>query len=263
MAYFLDDVKKLYKSRLVLFALAILLVTVVIDPITQWQIYSQFGNPFMWWMFMNRGSGGTIFNTLYWFFPILLTGLVFFDESKTAIFGIIITKKKRSVYFLSKILSVFVVTFISLLSLFLLNLLLVHIVCPTNMEVRESLIPNAGTFADSLYQKSPFYEAVIYIVLHALAMALLSVLYLAIHMMIKLKNKYLAFILPPLVMYFLDYVTQIIANTYSITMILQPIVASTTSFMITGKNFIITFGVLIAIDIVCLFIGIERNRDAI
>ena len=48
----------------------------------------------MWWLFMNRTTGSTIFNTLYWLFPVLLTGLVFFDESKTAIYGIIITKKK-------------------------------------------------------------------------------------------------------------------------------------------------------------------------
>ena len=61
---------------------------------------------------MNRTTGSTIFNTLYWLFPVLLTGLVFFDESKTAIYGIIITKKKRCVYLCSKALSVFFVSFV-------------------------------------------------------------------------------------------------------------------------------------------------------
>ena len=83
------------------------------------------------------------------------------------------------------------------------------------------------------------------------------------HMIIKPKNKYLALILPPLIMYLFDYVTQLMAIRYSIAIILQPVVASATSFMITGKNFIITFGVLVAIVIVCLFIGSERNRDAV
>ena len=263
MAYFLTDVKKLYKHKLVILALTIIFVAAVIDPITMRREYEQFRNPFMWWMFMNRGAGSTIFNTLHWFFPVLLTGLVFFDESKTAIYGILITKKRRSTYFLSKALSVFVVTFFSLLCLFLLNLLLVYLVCPSDMAVEEYLIPKADTFAAHLYQKSPLYEAVIYNVLHALSMALLSTLYLAMHMIIKPKNKYLALILPPLIMYLFDYVTQLMAIRYSIAIILQPVVASATSFMITGKNFIITFGVLVAIVIVCLFIGSERNRDAV
>ena len=81
----------------------------------------------MWWLFMNRTTGSTIFNTLYWLFPVLLTGLVFFDESKTAIYGIIITKKKRWVYFCSKALSVFFVSFVSTLFLFLINLFLVYV----------------------------------------------------------------------------------------------------------------------------------------
>ena len=263
MAYFLTDVKKLYKNKLVILALTILFVAAVIDPVTMRREYEQFRNPFMWWLFMNRGAGSTIFNTLHWFFPVLLTGLVYFDENRTAIYGILITKKKRSTYFLSKALSVFVVAFFSLLCLFLLNLLLVYLVCPSDMAVKEYLIPKADTFAGHLYQKSPLYEAVIYNVLRALSIALLSTLYLAMHMIIKPRNKYLALILPPLVMYMFDHITQIMAITYSITIILQPVVASATSFMITGRNFIITFGVLIAIVIVCFLIGCERNRDIV
>lgn len=92
----MTDVKKLYRNKLVILALAILFVAAVIDPVTMGREYEQFRNPFMWCLFMNRGAGSTIFNTLHWFFPVLLTGLVFFDESKTAIYGILITKKKRS-----------------------------------------------------------------------------------------------------------------------------------------------------------------------
>ena len=185
MAYFLTDVKKLYKNKLVILALTIISVAAVIDPVTMRREYEQFRNPFMWWLFMNRGAGSTIFNTLYWFFPVMLTGLVFFDESRTAICGILLTKKKRSIYFLSKAFSVFIVAFLSLLCLFLLNLLLVYLICPSNMAVEEYLIPKADTFAAGLYQKSPLYEAVIYNVLHALSLALLSTLYLAMHMIIK------------------------------------------------------------------------------
>ena len=217
----------------------------------------------MWWLFMNRGAGSQIFNTLHWFFPVLLTGLVFFDESRTAVYGILITKKKRSIYFLSKVLSVFVVAFFSLLCLFLLNLLLVYLVCPSDMEVEAYLIPKADTFAARLFRKSPLYEAIIYNVLHAFSMALLSTLYLAMHMIMKTKNKYVAFILPPLIMYALDCVTQILALAYSLYYILQPVAASAGTARINGSHMMIVFGTLIFIDIVCLFIGGGRNRDAV
>lgn len=182
---------------------------------------------------MNRTTGSTIFNTLYWLFPVLLTGLVFFDESKTAIYGIIITKKKRCVYLCSKALSVFFVSFVSTLFLFLLNLFLVYVTCPSSMELSETMIPHTGTFSALLFQKSPLYEAVTYVILHAFALSLLTVLYLAIQMIVKAKNKYMAFILPPIIMYVLDYLTQTAAQTYSVTMALQPMVARATSFVIT------------------------------
>ena len=263
MKYFWIDVKKLYRSRLVLLALIILLVIAVIDPITMQSHFAYQSNPFMWWLFMNRTTGRTIFNTLYWLFPVLLTGLVFFDESKTAIYGIIITKKKRCVYLCSKALSVFFVSFVSTLFLFLFNLFLVYVTCPSSMELSETMIPHTGTFSALLFQKSPLYEAVTYVILHAFSLSLLTVLYLAIQMIVKAKNKYMAFILPPIIMYVLDYLTQTAAQTYSVTMALQPMVARATSFVITIEDIAIIFGALLAIDIVCLFIGNRRNRDVI
>lgn len=236
MKYFWIDVKKLYRSRLVLLALIVLFVIAVIDPITMQSHFAYQSNPFMWWLFMNRTTGSTIFNTLYWLFPVLLTGLVFFDESKTAIYGIIITKKKRCVYLCSKALSVFFVSFVSTLFLFLLNLFLVYVTCPSSMELSETMIPHTGTFSALLFQKSPFYEAVTYVILHAFALSLLTVLYLAIQMIVKAKNKYMAFILPPIIMYVLDYLTQTAAQTYSVTMALQPMVARATSFVITIED---------------------------
>ena len=206
---------------------------------------------------MNRTTGSTIFNTLYWLFPVLLTGLVFFDESKTAIYGIIITKKKRCVYLCSKALSVFFVSFVSTLLLFLLNLFLVYVTCPLSMELSETMIPHRGTFSALLFQKSPLYEAVTYVILHAFSLSLLT------QMIVKAKNKYMAFILPPIIMYVLDYLTQTAAQTYSVTMALQPMVARATSFVITIEDIAIIFGALLAIDIVCLFIGNRRNRDVI
>jgi hypothetical protein len=264
MSYLFTDIKKLYQNKLVILALAILLVASVIDPLTMRQEYAQFGNPFMWWLFMNRGAGSTIYNALRWLFPVLLTGLVFFDEKETTIYGVLITKKRRSTYFVSKTVSLFIVAFVSLLCLFLLNLLLVYIACPSTMAIEEYLIPKAGTFAAYFFLKSPLGMALFYNVLHALAMALLAVLYLGIHMIMKPKNKYLAFILPPLLMYVLNYVTEIVIGAeYCLTYILQPVAASAGTTIVSGSNLIVIFTTLVLIDMVCLFVGSGRNRDIV
>lgn len=155
MKYFWIDVKKLYRSRLVLLALIVLFVIAVIDPITMQSHFAYQSNPFMWWLFMNRTTGSTIFNTLYWLFPVLLTGLVFFDESKTAIYGIIITKKKRCVYLCSKALSVFFVSFVSTLFLFLLNLFFGVCDLPIEYGVKRNHDPAHGNIFGITFSKKP------------------------------------------------------------------------------------------------------------
>lgn len=99
MKYFWIDVKKLYRSRLVLLALIILLVIAVIDPITMQSHFAYQSNPFMWWLFMNRTTGSTIFNTLYWLFPVLLTGLVFLMKAKPPFMEL--SSQRKSVGFIS------------------------------------------------------------------------------------------------------------------------------------------------------------------
>lgn len=134
---------------------------------------------------------------------------------------------------------------------------------PIEYGVKRNHDPAHGNIFGITFSKSPFYEAVTYVILHAFALSLLTVLYLAIQMIVKAKNKYMAFILPPIIMYVLDYLTQTAAQTYSVTMALQPMVARATSFVITIEDIAIIFGALLAIDIVCLFIGNRRNRDVI
>lgn len=48
-----------------------------------------------------------------------------------------------------------------------------------------------------------------------------------------------------------------------ITSIVFTLIARATSFVITIEGIAIIFGALLAIDIVCLFIGNRRNRDVI
>lgn len=176
-----------------------------------------------------------------------------------------LSSQRKSVVYISAPKLYLCFLFLSLVrySYFCSIFFLVYVTCPSSMELSETMIPHTGTFSALLFQKSPLYEAVTYVILHAFALSLLTVLYLAIQMIVKAKNKYMAFILPPIIMYVLDYLTQTAAQTYSVTMALQPMVARATSFVITIEDIAIIFGALLAIDIVCLFIGNRRNRDVI
>lgn len=264
MSFFINDIKKICKNRIFLLTFALLFVCTVIDPLLMIRRYEVYENPYYWWMFMNNGTGSSVFNTLYWLIPALLTGMVFFDERNSAIYGVLITKGKRSSYFISKGLSLFLVTLVSLLSIFLLNLFLTYTLCPANIPIDDFLIPNAGSFAYPLFQKSPLAMAIVYNVLHALALALLSVLYLCLQMVLKIKNKYLAILIPSLLMYAINFAIQITGGfQYSLTMLLQPMAASASTEILSRNYLVLVFGCLALANMICFIVGARRNRDVL
>lgn len=264
MSFFINDIKKICKNRLFLLTITLLVVCAVIDPLLMGHRYEVYENPYHWWMFMNTGTGSTVFNTLYWFIPALLTGLIFFDERNSTIYGVLITKGKRSSYFISKGLSLFLVTFVSLACIFLLNLFLTYTICPANVPIDDFLIPKVDSFAYPLFQKSPLIMAIVYNVLHAFALALLSVLYFCLQMVLKIKNKYLAIIIPSLLMYAANYTMQITGNLrYSLTMLLQPMAASASSETLNKDCLVLVLGSFALATLVCFIAGARRNRDVL
>lgn len=262
--YMVTDIKKLCKNRMFLIALGILLFSAIYDPIFMSQTtYKYYQNPFMWWMFMKTG-GSTVYYTMFWIFPVLLTGLVYFEERKSALYGILVTKGNRISYFVSKIVSVFGITFVCTICIFLFNLLLVYGFCPDNAQVEEYLIPQYGSYAFSLFQRSPFLMAFVYNILHALTMGLLSTLYLCIHMVFQFKNKHIAILAPVLLMNMIDFAVQATGHMeYSLTILMQPM-ASMASTKILGIEKLICVFVSIFVSILAGFIiGIRRNRDVL
>ena len=96
----------------------------------------------------------------------------------------------------------------------------------------------------------------------AFAMALLTVLYQQIHMILRLKNKYVALLVPVMLMYVLNYIVDICGMwQYSLTILLQPVAASAMTIILDSKSYILVFGTLILADIVLFFIAEGRNRD--
>ena len=163
--YFFSDLKKMYKNWLVLIAILVIFAVSITDPILMRRSYEYAPNPY---------------NTLFWFIPSLFTGLLAFSERTTSIYGILLTKEKRSTYYRNKSIVAFVIPFITCLAFFSLNLGLVYMTCPTVDPIEDYLVPTTGSFAYPLFIESPVKMAMAYILLHTLSIAILTVLYLNI-----------------------------------------------------------------------------------
>ena len=264
MSFFINDLKKLCKNRMILLTFALLFICAIYDPLFMRERFDIHENPYYWWLFMNTGVGSSIFNTLYWFIPAFLTGLIYFDERNSSIYGILITKGRRISYFVSKALSLFLFTFASLIFPFLLNLFLTYLLCPAKMPIDDYMIPKASSFAYSLFQDSPQKMAIIYVFLHALALALLAVLNLCLHIVLKIKNKHIAFIIPPLFMLAINYAIELTGHSqYSLTILLQPMAASASTELLGTNQLIFTFSFLALSSLICFVAGTIRNRDAL
>lgn len=258
----ITDIKKLCRNRMFLMVLAILLFCAIYDPIfMSHTAYKDYQNPFMWWMFMKTGAS-TFYYSMFWILPALFTGLIYFEERNSALYGVLISKGNRISYFFSKIVTVFCVTFVCAICIFGLNLLLVYGFCPNNEPIMDYLVPNVGGFAFSLFQISPFIMALIFNVLHALTMALLATLYLCIHMVFKFKNKYLAILVPILLMNVIDYAMHTTGHMeYSLTILIQPMASMALTKILKTEQLVSVYVSMFLLIIIGFMVGIRRNRD--
>lgn len=264
MSFFINDLKKLCKNRMVLLTFALLFICAIYDPLFMQDRYEIYENPYYWWLFMNNGVGSSVLNTLYWFIPAFMTGLLYFDERNSSIYGILIVKGNRTAYFTSKAISLFLLTFVGLAGVFSANLFLTYALCPADMPIAEYMIPKTSSFAYLIFQDSPLKMAIVYVLLHALALALLAVLYLCLHMALKINNKHVAFIIPPLLMLAVNYAIELTEHSqYSLTILLQPMAASASTELLGITQLIIVFSCLTLTCLICFVAGTLRNRDAL
>ena len=217
MSYFISDIKKLYKSRMVQLTLLLIGIVAVTDPLfvrfvygKQPGFFEQVGtNPFQFWLLMNSsGWGHTVYRTLLFVFPVLSTGLLFFYERQSSVCELLMSRKSHIQYLVSKIVSVFVTTFLNFSLILGLNLVVTNFCFSTTAPLTEQyyyLIPKAGSFAEVFYQISPLVMEIAYVVLNVLALALLSVLVLGIQMIFQFPNHYVAFLTPFVILYALNY----------------------------------------------------------
>ena len=278
MSYFISDIKKIYKNRMVQLTLLVMVVVAVADPLfvrfvygKQPEFFEQIGsNPFQFWLLMNSsGWGHTVYRTLFFVFPVLSTGLIFFHEKQSSMYELMVSRKSRIQYLLSKPTAVFITALLNFFLILGLNLIVTNLCFSTEAPLTEQyqyLVPKAGSFAESFYQTSPLSMELIYVILNALTIALLSVLVIGIQMLFRFPNCYAAFLVPFVILYAVNYVeVLVLANKmqYNLSIIIQPRAVSSLSTCITSTDLLLVFVSLIIVDIVVLLIGFKRNRDAL
>ena len=104
MSYFIADVKRIYKSRMVQLTLLLMGIIAVADPLFVRFVYGRHpgffeqvgANPFQFWLLMNSsGWGHTVYRTLLFIFPVLSTGLIFFHERHSSMYELMVSRKSR------------------------------------------------------------------------------------------------------------------------------------------------------------------------
>ena len=245
--YFISDIKKMLSSRIVQITFIFLLVTMLADPISvliHARRYTGFfenigANPFQFWLLMNSASwGNKVYNILFWVIPVLATGMIYYNEQSSS---------------MSKFL----------LSLNLLLTFLIFDVRAPFTEQYQRLVPNAGTFGYTLYQISPLLMAVVYSFFNSLALALFAVFALAIQMIVKFKNQYVAIVIPVILLYAITFAFDSVPLLlpYDIRIIIQPRSANAITEIVTKQDFEITFCAWIVADSFLTLIGLARNKD--
>lgn len=270
---------KLYRTRIICIMILFLVAIAVLAPISTYLDSIQYGyfeiagsNPFQYWLLnYSSGWGCPLYLRLFFIFPILATGLLYFSESVSSVRNIVISKMGRCTYFSTKILSVFISTFLIFLFFFLLNSLVTHI-CFQGEDITEeykNIVPLRGSFAYSFYQISPLAMEIMYGFINSLAQAILSVIALCIQLIGKFRNKYAAFIIPFFVMYLIDYITQIVAVSQlkrpflCLTGIIQPSMCWSLTSAPSVSDLLFVFGVLFTLMICLVIVGVFRNGDLI
>lgn len=275
--YLKSDCKKIISNKLIITLLIALLLVMIADPISiliqsinQPAVFETLGvNPFQYWILINSASfGGSIFYIGFFIFPVFFSGVIFHSEQSSSISQLLISKKSKTKYFVSKALSFFFFTFIAFSTLLLINVAITYCIFPNTNDFTEQykfFVPQEGTFAYMLYSINPAFMAVGYSLLNGLALALVSAFYYAVQLIAKFKNQYASLIVPVVLFYVISYVFDTITFlwNYNLKLIIQPISASALTRIISAQDVGITLMIWFIIDIVLISIGIIRNRDVL
>ena len=272
MSYFISDIKKMYKSRLVQLQLVILMVLMLwsaLDPLRTAIKFPQYCMPpFCSWFLIAHDAANQTFLALYWVFPLLSTGMLFFYEERSSVKDLLVIRKGWRSYYLSKAAVTFVTTFVNFFVAFTVNFLLVYAVLFRFIsKVDEQLLyrfPKEGMFSYPVFEHSRIAYIFFYSFLNSLAMALYALLVFAFHAIVKLKNQYVVMVSSVLGLYVLHYLNALnTSNVMNLDVILQPLSASALTSIIETEDVISIFRLFILIVLTLIVVGYLRNRESV
>lgn len=277
MFYLRYEIKNLYRSRIIRLMIIFLFIIAIATPISTYITYlknENFGNeglnPFQYWLLnYSAGWGGPTYFRLFYIFPVISTGMVYFQESSSSIREIILTKIGYKNYFIVKLLSVSILSFCAFSLFFMCNSICTHI-CFHGREMTsfyKEIVPISGSFADIFYKISPLFMEVMYGLINALAQAFLTGMVVGLQMSMRTKNKYAAFIGPFFIMYIFDYMCQIIAVScigkpyLCLSLIVQPSMCWAMVDPPKIVDLFFVFGGTLLLLWLLTVVGFFRNRD--
>ncbi|MDE7390319.1 MAG: hypothetical protein K2M82_05190 [Lachnospiraceae bacterium] len=276
MSYLKSDIKKLYKSKLVKYFLIIGTAVMVLSAVFSYVESIRYSRgmscmgmqPYMYWILMPAsGIGNTVYFAVFWVLPVVATGLVFFDEQNSSMLSYLTVRGKRYKYYWSKAISLFIVAFVNIFGMFLINIFLTNILFDSSSPRTEQfsyIIPGERTFAYPLFEKNPIYVMLLYAFLNSLAIALMSLAVFAVHAIIKLKNRYIALVVPAVLIYLAQYLSEWMHRdnlNMNLGIIIQPMGVSALLNPITTDNVLLAYGTLAYIVAILLFAGFLRERE--
>lgn len=276
MKYFRNDLGNFWHNKIIRILIVGLLFVMVASPISMYLLNNRWDefatvigeNPFQFWLLMDSvGWGHAVYHAAFWVLPVLLTGLIYYNEKRTSVYEFLIIRGSRRRYFISKAFSQFVFSFLAMFIVLTINVVVTYVIYPIDAPMTEQymyLIPKEGMFSFEFYEISPIYMVFLYTFLNALAIALLSVLVLGVHEVFVFKNVYLAFLVPFIGIYVIYYMTSILLGeqvNYMLAIILQPRAACSFMTYIRGLDVVTVFGMLLCMDVIVLIVGYIRNRN--
>ncbi|CAM3124195.1 hypothetical protein PASE110613_17620 [Paenibacillus sediminis] len=275
VSYLKIDIKRLITDKKVLFAVLILLIIAVIDPITVTRHFTKYAgsaetigqNPFQFWMLMNSVSwGNNLYSTVFWILAVLFTGLIYYEDKNTSLYMYQITRGGKGRYFVSKFISTGMLSFLTVLVTLEINVVMTYKLFPDTInktEYYDRLVPHAGSFVYNAFLSNPMNMVQIYTLINALAISIFVVFSLCISMLLNFKNRYVILVTPVIILYAINYIFDSYPTlfTYDIRIILQPVAVGALTSIITWENVIIVIGGWILVDLILIGAVFYKMRD--
>lgn len=276
MNYFITDIKSMVRSTSFRIFFLVSAVVMILDPVTMYFVlgnskgyFEELGtNFYRHWILMNYSWGNKLFCSLFFAIPCILTGLIYYQEQKSSVRDLLVTRGTWKQYFLSKVFAQVLTAFFALLLLFAINGIVTGIFFPVNGPLimdQLDITPIKESFAYPLFVKNPMLVVVAYWFLVAFALALLSLNAMAMSALIRFKNIYLA-LLAPFVVYSVasPQVDKYMDWKYSLLVMMQPSATwGATELHTNWYDWGVIFGVLILADVVLLALGYRKGRESL